>query len=105
MACECEMGCCHCKPTSHAAEPSALRRALARLDHCATNDAAWFGGPHGMFVDVPVRDLQAALARLRSLEEVLTHTANMLESAVTYPTWPGAQKCVAAARAAVTASA
>lgn len=52
-------------PNEPPQDPDTIGRSLARLDHCATNDAAWFGGPHGMFVDVPVRDLQALLAEYR----------------------------------------
>lgn len=40
---------------------SGVARARGILEHCATNQAAHFGGPHGMFVDVPVDALVALL--------------------------------------------
>lgn len=43
------------------ARAAAIAKARGILENCATNDAAHFGGPHGMFVDVPVDALKELL--------------------------------------------
>ena len=40
---------------------TAIARARGILEYCATNEAAHFGGRHGMFVDVPVDALKELL--------------------------------------------
>jgi hypothetical protein len=74
-------------PNEAPEELGSVGRSIGRLEHCATNDAAHFGGPHGMFVDVPVRDLLAALntrkdaiAFLRSMFPLVTPSSRFEDS-------------------------
>lgn len=56
-------------------------RAAGILEYCATNVAAHFGGPHGMFVDVPV----AALLELLNSRRDLLAALNSIAEGVTPP--------------------